>query len=62
MSVNNFVFLGLQDSVANVGLFISEQERHDFLMSKDEILSNINKFGSHPELEKAILALENTAQ
>ena len=62
MSVNNFVFLGLQDGVANVGLFISEQERHDFLMTKDEILSNISKFGNHPEFEKAILALENIAR
>ncbi|NTW87611.1 MAG: hypothetical protein HGB26_00455 [Desulfobulbaceae bacterium] len=53
----NFVFHGLKDEKASVGLFVSDSEAHDFLMDKEDVESNIVKFGPHPELIAATKAL-----
>ena len=57
-----FVFKGIKRGIASIGLLVpgktkATDELHDFLMTVEQIDSNLASFGKHPELVKAKEAL-----
>ncbi len=54
-----FRFRGLKnENEAKIDLYIAPGEWHGFGMTKEDIESNMLKFGDHPELMDALDALE----
>ncbi len=58
--MKDFIFKDIKGQLARVGLFVSDTETHDFLMTVAEVNDNIDKFGERPELIKAREALSAT--
>ena len=48
--MKDFIFKDIKGQLARVGLFVSDTETHDFLMTVAEVNDNIDKFGERPEL------------
>ncbi len=57
--MTDFIFKDIEGQHARVGLFVSDAEIHDFLMTVEEINANTDKFGKHSELIKAREVLNN---
>ena len=55
--MEQFIFNGIEDDRARIGVVISEHEVHDFLMTKEDVITNMNSFGPHPAFEEAHNAL-----